>query len=29
MADLIPALQNALRDAVRRLLPEPTDADAL
>jgi len=29
MADLIPALQNALRDAVRRLLPEPADADAL
>ena len=29
MADLIPALQNALRDAVRRLLPDPADADAL
>jgi len=29
MADLIPALQNALRDAIRRLLPEPADADAL
>jgi arginyl-tRNA synthetase len=29
MADLIPALQNALRDAVRWLLPEPADADAL
>ncbi|MBW6457278.1 MAG: arginine--tRNA ligase [Trueperaceae bacterium] len=29
MADLIPALQSALRDAVRPLLPEPADADAL
>jgi len=29
MADLLPALQNALRDAVRRLLPHPADADAL
>jgi arginyl-tRNA synthetase len=29
MADLIPALQNALRDAVRRMLPEPAGADAL
>jgi arginyl-tRNA synthetase len=29
MADLIPALQSALREAVRRLLPDPADADTL
>ena len=29
MTDLIPALQSALREAVRRLLPDPADADDL